>query len=231
MTDLEGGVVTLKQKQKVWRKYSQEEVFQMDWFYLKGLTVFLLNSGPLKGTILPSSTGLGSFSRADRGIGGVRPVAPPTWLVSNFLVRPASSWGAPWRPGTPSRPRRGIASSVAIRRGEVAQRKRCRDPRCSPRGNPACRGTFGGRRKAVRDRFAFRAEQGTSLETPWRARASSCQEVGTTWFVSSCGGILELRRGIQASSCVGPGKSKFPYELRARAGGWLELLQGKRDLI
>ena len=44
-------------------------------------------------TGLPSKrgTGLGSFSRADRGIGGVRPVAPPTWLVSNFLVRPASS--------------------------------------------------------------------------------------------------------------------------------------------
>ena len=32
-----------------------------------------------------------NVSRADRGIGGVRPVAPPTWLVSNFLVRPASS--------------------------------------------------------------------------------------------------------------------------------------------
>ena len=30
--------------------------------------------------------GLGSFSRADRGIGGVRPVAPPPWLVSNFLA-------------------------------------------------------------------------------------------------------------------------------------------------
>ena len=44
-------------------------------------------------TGLPSKRGpgLGSFSRADRGIGGVRPVAPPTWLVSNFLVRPASS--------------------------------------------------------------------------------------------------------------------------------------------
>ena len=49
--------------------------------------------------VVPSATGLpskrgpglGSFSRADRGIGGVRPVAPPTWLVSNFLVRPASS--------------------------------------------------------------------------------------------------------------------------------------------
>ena len=39
-------------------------------------------------TGLPSKRGpgLGSFSRADRGIGGVRPVAPPTWLVSNVLV-------------------------------------------------------------------------------------------------------------------------------------------------
>ena len=42
---------------------------------------------------LPSKRGpgLGSFSRADRGIGVVRHVAPATGLVSNFLVRPASS--------------------------------------------------------------------------------------------------------------------------------------------
>ena len=57
-------------------------------------------------------------------------------------------------------PRRGIASPVAIRRGEGAQRKRCRDPRCSPRGNPACRGTFGGRRKPVRDRLALQGGTG-----------------------------------------------------------------------
>ena len=31
----------------------------------------------------------------------------------------------------------------------------CLEPRCSPRGTPACRGTFGGRRKAVRDRLAL----------------------------------------------------------------------------
>ena len=43
----------------------------------------------------------------------------------------------------------------------------------------------------------FRVEQGTSLETPSRARASSSQAVGTTWFFSSCGGILELRRGLK----------------------------------
>ena len=86
---------------------------------------------------------IGFFSRADRGIGVVRRVAPPTWLISNVLVRLASSLGAPGRPGTPSRPRRGIDSPVAIRRGEEAQMKRCRDPRCSPRGNQASRGTFG----------------------------------------------------------------------------------------
>ena len=34
--------------------------------------------------------------------------------------------------------RRGIASPVAIRRGEGAQRKRCRDPRCSPRVVELC---------------------------------------------------------------------------------------------
>ena len=32
------------------------------------------------------------YSRADRGIGGVRHVAPPTWLVSNFLVRMLSKY-------------------------------------------------------------------------------------------------------------------------------------------
>ena len=35
------------------------------------------------------------------GFGGVRHVAPLRWLVSNFLVRLASSSGASGRPGTP----------------------------------------------------------------------------------------------------------------------------------
>ena len=54
-------------------------------------------------------------------------------------------------------------------------------------------------------RFALQSERGTSLETLWRARASCCEDDGTTWFFSGCGGILELRRGFQASSCVSPG--------------------------
>ena len=39
---------------------------------------------------------------------------------------------------------------------------------------------------------------------------------------SSCGGILELRRGIQDASCVGPGKSNLPFELRRNLGIALE---------
>ena len=35
--------------------------------------------------------GIGLFSRVDRDIGVAWDVAPPTWLVSNFLVRLASS--------------------------------------------------------------------------------------------------------------------------------------------
>ena len=35
--------------------------------------------------------GIGFLSRADRKIGVVRHVAPHTWLVSNFLLKPASS--------------------------------------------------------------------------------------------------------------------------------------------
>ena len=56
----------------------------------------------------------------------------------------------------------------------------------------------------------FRAEQGTSLETPWRPRASSCQEVGTTLFFSSCGGFssydgdLSLRLGLALGSPIFP---------------------------
>ena len=74
----------------------------------------------------------------------------------------------------------------------------------------------------------FRAEQGTSLETPSWARASSCQEMGTTWFFSSCGGILELRWGSQPSSWVGPGKPHLPFELLGKAGGCARVTAGPK---
>ena len=97
--------------------------------------------------------------------------------------------------------------------------KRCRDPRCSPRGNPACRGTFGGRMKAVRSRFAL---PGGTGDFPWDAvtgKASSCQEVGTTWFFSSFSGILVLRQGITGFLFCQPWVPQPSILVRGKAGG------------
>ena len=83
---------------------------------------------------------------------------------------------------------------------------------------PVSQGTFGVSRSLPNTVSNFKMKRGTSLETLWRARASSCDEGETTWFFSSCDGIVDLRRGIQASSSVGPGKSILPFELPGRAG-------------
>ena len=42
---------------------------------------------------------------------------------------------------------------------------------------------------------------------------------------------LELRRGIQDASCVGPGKSNLPLELRRKAGHCSRVTVGPIDLI
>src|SRR5574337_315921 len=60
---------------------------------------------------------------------------------------------------------------------------------------------------------------------------SSCDDGGTTWFFSSCGGILELRRGIRDACCVGPGKCNLPFELRRKAGACSRVTAGPIDLI
>ena len=61
--------------------------------------------------------------------------------------------------------RRGIDSPVAIRRGDGAQMKWGRDPRCSTRGNPAFQGTLGVASREPSTVSHFRTEHGTSLET------------------------------------------------------------------
>ena len=85
----------------------------------------------------------GSYQEWTRESGSFSMCYHPWSYVSNILVRPASSWGAPGRLGTPSRQSTGVDPPVAIRRGEVAQMKSYREPRCSPRERPGCRGTFG----------------------------------------------------------------------------------------
>ena len=64
---------------------------------------------------------------------------------------------------------------------------------------------------------------------PWTQGTLQAQQF--TWFFSIYGGILELRRGIQAASCVGPGKSNLPFELRRKAGDCSRVTAGPIDLI
>ena len=129
--------------------------------------------------------------------------------------------------GTPSRQSRGINPPVPIRRGEGSQMKWCWESQCSPRVRPVCRGNFLVASRVPSTVSHFKTERGTSLETLSRARASSCDDGGTTWFFSSCGRILELQRGIQASSCVVNGKSNLPLELRGRSGGCARVTAGQ----
>ena len=47
--------------------------------------------------------------------------------------------------------------------------------------------------------------------------------MGNHVVFNSCGGILELQREIQTSSCVGPMKTNLPFELRGRDGCCAEI--------
>ena len=106
--------------------------------------------------------------------------------------------------------------------------KWCRDPRCSPRGNLACRGNLGGRTKGVRCRFAL---QGGTWDFHGDAVAGKGLILRRRWNHAV---FLELRRdsrvttGIQDSSCVGPGKPKLPFELPGKAGGCARVTAGPK---
>src|SRR5574341_1240298 len=104
-------------------------------------------------------------------------------------------------------------------------------PQCSSRGRPGFRGTLWVASRVPSALSTSNSQRGTSPEALSRERASSCDDGGATWFFSSYGGIFELRRGIQAASCVGPGKSNLPFELRRKAGDCSRVTAGPIDQI
>ena len=73
----------------------------------------------------------------------------------------------------------------------------------------------------------FKRERGISFEMLQRERASSRDDGGTSWFYSSCSGILELQWGTQGASRVGPGKSNLLSSFEGVLRIALESLQGK----
>ena len=110
----------------------------------------------------------------------------------------------------PTKESPGLDGFTAIRRGEGAQMKWCRDPRCSPRGNPACRETFAVASRVSSTVSPFRAEHGTSLETPgtsvfpWN-ETGMLGNFGVTSSVPSSISNFKMERGTSLETLAGKG--------------------------
>ena len=96
-----------------------------------------------------------------------------------------------------------------------------------PSSETGISGNFGVASRVPSTVSHVKMEHGTSLEMLYHIRASTCNDEGTTWFFSSCSGILELRWGIEASFCVFPGSPIFHLTCEGELGVALESLQGK----
>ena len=118
-----------------------------------------------------------------------------------------------------------------MRRVEWAQRKWCQKTLVFLSRETGIFGNFVGPIKGAKYRLDLQFLTWYFSCDAVAVKGSYCDDGGTTWFFSSCGGFLELRRGIQDVSCVDPGKSNIPFELRRKAGDCSRVTAGPIDLI
>ena len=173
-------------------------------------------------------SGIGFLSRADREIGVFQHVAPPTRLSLEFPRETGLILRCTGKVGNPFQTKQGNRPSCCDQEGRRGSDDVVPGTWVFPSSEACMSGNFGGAIMGAKYRFALQSERGTSLETPSRARASCCEDDGTTWFFYCCGGILGLRRGSQPSSWVGPGKPNLPLELRGKAGGCARVTAGPK---
>ena len=112
--------------------------------------------------------------------------------------------------GNPFQRKQGNRLSCRYQEGRRAQMKWCRDPRCSPRENPACRRTF-----AVASRVSItvshlRTEHGTSLETPGTSVFPWTETgmLGNFWVASRVPSSIsnfKMERGTSLETLAGKG--------------------------
>ena len=81
--------------------------------------------------------------------------------------------------------------------------------------------------KGVNYRFEFQEETWDFSRDAAVGKGLILQRQGTSWFFSSCGEILEVRRGTQGASRIAPGKSNLHSCCEAELGIALKSLQGK----
>ena len=135
------------------------------------------------GSRLPGQTGAphGGGVPGEAG-GGEKPTLKgmQVRLQEDEVVK-SQVWARSAHTGPVRAEQRGEGGAAGASLGETHRLAKCRVP-CLPHLGYSPTGRLSGTVSP------FRAEQGTSLETPSRARASSCQAVGTTWFFSSSRG-------------------------------------------
>ena len=176
--------------------------------------------------------GIGFLSRGDREIGVLRNVEPPTrprlecLRETGLILRCDRKVGNPFQTKQGSRPscpdqegRKGSEEGVPENLSVPLEGDRDFGELCG--SHQGCQVPF--RPPIPNVGLLLRRSSGKGLHLAMAG--------GATWFFSSYGGILELRRGIQAASCVGPGKSNLPFELRRKAGDCSRVTAGPIDLI
>ena len=77
----------------------------------------------------------------------------------------------------------------------------------------------------------FTTEHGTSLETPYRARASSCEDVKPRGFSRVAAGFSSDDGDYRLPPLLALGSPVFHSIGEGKLGVSLESLQGQRDLI
>ena len=94
--------------------------------------------------------------------------------------------------GNPFQTKQGNRLSFRDQEGRVSSDEVVQGTSVFPSSKTGIWGTFEVASRVPSIFSHVKKERGTSLETLYRLRASSCDDEGTTWFFSSCGRILEL---------------------------------------
>ena len=115
--------------------------------------------------------------------------------------------------GNPFQTTQGNRHSCRHQEGRRGSDEVVSGPSVFPSREPGVSGNFWGSHERCQVLFCT---SGLKLGLPLRRHSGQEAHLAKTleprWFSSSCGGILELRRGSQASSWVGPAKPNLPLE-------------------
>ena len=140
-------------------------------------------------------------------------------------------WGAPGELGTPSRQSRAIDPPFAMRRGEGAQMKWCRELRCSPRVRPVCRGILGSHQRCQVPFRTSRRNDGLLLRRcTWKGPHLALTRE-PSGFSRVAAGFSCYDGHFMLPLVLGQRSPIFHLNCEGELGVVLESLQGKIDLI